>query len=84
MPKRLHNPRNAPLSPSKEPVAQRREAAAGQRSSASPAEVARYIAEFSAELSSLARESNLDLLAYLLDMARLEAAQLARSEGSAG
>ncbi len=37
------------------------------------AEVARYIAEFSAELSCLARQAKLDLLVYLLDMARLEA-----------
>jgi hypothetical protein len=84
MPKNPQNPRNAPLSPSRGPITQRKEGAAGHRNAASPAEVARYIAEFSAELSSLARESNLDLLAYLLDMARLEAAQLARSEGSAG
>ena len=39
----------------------------------STAETARYISEFSAELSYLAREAKLDLLAYLLDMARLEA-----------
>jgi hypothetical protein len=39
----------------------------------SPEETARYIAEFSAELSFLARRAKLDLLAYLLDMARLEA-----------
>lgn len=36
-------------------------------------ETARYIAEFSAELSYLARRTRLDLLAYLLDMAKLEA-----------
>ena len=36
-------------------------------------ETARYIAEFTAELSFLARKTKLDLLAYLLDMARLEA-----------
>lgn len=39
----------------------------------STAETAQYIAEFTAELSYLARQSKLDLLAYLLDMARLEA-----------
>jgi hypothetical protein len=39
----------------------------------SRAETAQYVAEFSAELSFLAREARLDLLAYLLDMARLEA-----------
>jgi hypothetical protein len=39
----------------------------------SPSETAKYIAEFTAELSFLARQTKLDLLAYLLDMARLEA-----------
>lgn len=39
----------------------------------STTETAQYISEFSAELSYLAREAKLDLLAYLLDMARLEA-----------
>jgi hypothetical protein len=42
-------------------------------SSLSADEMAQYIAEFSAELSFLARQTKLDLLAYLLDMARLEA-----------
>lgn len=37
------------------------------------ADTAKYIAEFTAELSYLARRDGLDLLAYLLDMARLEA-----------
>ncbi len=43
---------------------------------ADPAEAARYIAEFSAELSTIARHARLDLLAYLLDMARLEATKV--------
>ena len=43
------------------------------RASMSAQETAQYISEFSAELSYLAREMKLDLLAYLLDMARLEA-----------
>jgi len=42
-------------------------------------ETARYISEFSAELSYLARETKLDLLAYLLDMARLEAIRAVRA-----
>ncbi|MGO4571045.1 hypothetical protein [Microvirga sp. 2TAF3] len=42
-------------------------------SDASSAETAQYIAEFAAELSFMARKSKLDLLAYLLDMARMEA-----------
>ena len=40
---------------------------------ADPAEAARYIASFTGELSSLAKQSGLELLGYLLDMARLEA-----------
>jgi hypothetical protein len=34
---------------------------------------ARYIAQMSAELASIARASHLDLLAYFLEMARVEA-----------
>ncbi len=49
------------------------EVALASRGSMSTQETAQYISEFSAELSSLARETKLDLLAYLLDMARLEA-----------
>jgi hypothetical protein len=45
----------------------------------SPMETAQYVAEFSAELSYLARKANLDLLAYLLDMARLEAIRTVQS-----
>ena len=45
----------------------------------SPEETAQYVAEFSAELSYLARKANLDLLAYLLDMARLEAIRTVQS-----
>lgn len=44
-----------------------------EESDISAAETAQYIAEFTAELSMLARQSRLDLLAYLLDMTRLEA-----------
>jgi len=44
-----------------------------RRAGMSAAETAQYISEFSGELSFLAREAKLDLLAYLLDMARLEA-----------
>jgi hypothetical protein len=36
-------------------------------------ESARYIAQMSAELASIARATNLDLLAYFLEMARVEA-----------
>lgn len=46
----------------------------------SAAEAAQYIAEFTAELSYLARQTKLDLLAYLLDMARLEATRALKSQ----
>ena len=36
-------------------------------------ESAKYIAQMSAELASIARASHLDLLAYFLEMARVEA-----------
>jgi hypothetical protein len=45
----------------------------------SPLETAQYMAEFWAELSYFARKANLDLLAYLLDMARLEAIRTVQS-----
>ncbi|HEY8383638.1 MAG TPA: hypothetical protein VIL09_15935 [Microvirga sp.] len=41
------------------------------------AEAARYLAEFAGELCSLAKQSRFDLLAYMLDMARMEATRLA-------
>lgn len=49
-------------------------------SSMSTVETAQYIAEFTAELSYLARQSKLDLLAYLLDMARLEAGRAIQAD----
>ena len=39
-------------------------------------ETAQYVAEFAAELSHLAHEAELNLLAYLLDVARLEAVRV--------
>jgi hypothetical protein len=39
----------------------------------SAAETAHYVSQLSAELSHMARAANLDLLAYFLDMARVEA-----------
>ena len=38
-----------------------------------------YVVDFTTELSSLARSSRLDLLAYLLDMARLEAMRVVQA-----
>lgn len=44
-----------------------------------PLEAARYIGQLTAELAGIARASQLDLLAYFLDMARMEAAVRARA-----
>lgn len=41
-------------------------------------DLARYIADMSAELASLAGSSKLDLLAYFLNMAQVEAEAVAR------
>ena len=60
------------------------EAAGLPRAEMSPAETAQYVAEFSAELAFLARRAKLDLLAYLLDMARLEAIRVVQSGGKDG
>jgi hypothetical protein len=46
---------------------------------ADPVETAKFVADFTLELSSLARASRLDLLAYLLDMARLEAIRVVQA-----
>ena len=43
-------------------------------------ETARYIASLSSELAGLARTSRLDLLAYFLDMARMEAIAIAKAD----
>ena len=49
---------------------------------ATPLETAKFIADFTTELSHLARQSRLDLLAYLLDMARLEATRVVQAHQS--
>jgi hypothetical protein len=43
-----------------------------------PSATARYIATLAGELEQLARHNGLDGLAYILDMARLEANQIAK------
>lgn len=45
-----------------------------------PVEVARYIAQLTAEMTRLAAAAQLDLLAYLLSMAQSEADAAARIE----
>ncbi len=47
------------------------------------ADVLHYITQMTAELSSLARSARLDILAYFLDMARVEAAATAVDEAVA-
>ena len=56
------------------------EGAPARKPGTSPEETARYIAEFSAELSFLAQQARLDLLAYLLDMARTEAIRAVQAQ----
>jgi hypothetical protein len=50
----------------------------------SPGATALYIGTLTAELAGLARRHGLDTLAYILDMARLEADQIAKNSGDAG
>jgi hypothetical protein len=60
-------------------------AAKSAQSAQLPSATARYIAMLVGELEQLARSHGLDGLAYILDMARLEADQIAKgSEGSNG
>jgi hypothetical protein len=45
-------------------------------------EIAVYLAKMTFELSAIARKANFDLLAYFLEMARIEAnGQVAKSRG---
>ena len=52
-----------------------------QASSPARSDVARYVAEMSAELATLAGSADLDLLAYFLNMAQVEAESVARRSG---
>jgi hypothetical protein len=45
------------------------------RGTAGPVDTALYIADLSGELAQMARQAKLDLVAYLLDLTRLEAAR---------
>jgi hypothetical protein len=51
---------------------------AAVRDSVRPQSAAAYIADITAELAGMARSSKLDILAYLLEIAQLEAASAAR------
>ena len=50
----------------------------------SAAAVARYVALLSGEMAVMARSANLDMLTYLLDMARAEAELIARTPPGGG
>jgi hypothetical protein len=52
-------------------------------SSTEPQKVAAYIAAMAAELATLAKSQRLDALGRILDMARMEADQIARGYGVA-
>ena len=49
----------------------------------SPSETARYIADLTGELVKLARGSGFDVVAYLLELARLEAEETAQKQAEA-
>jgi uncharacterized protein involved in type VI secretion and phage assembly len=71
--------------PPTKPTSRQNPATEGDLSSPEQAEVTRletaqYIAEFAVELSLLAREARLDLLSYLMDMARLEALRIIQAD----
>jgi hypothetical protein len=53
-------------------------------STRSPGATALYIGTLTGELARLARRHRLDTLAYILDMARLEADQIAKNSGDTG
>jgi len=55
-----------------------RDRAAGVRRSEGTEAIARYLADMTAQLESMARAADLELLAYLLAMARSEADSLSR------
>ena len=44
-----------------------------------PGPVAEYIAQITAELAVLAKQNGFDSLSYILEMARLEAAEISKS-----
>jgi len=73
-------PRHALPAPSPHDEEVYDKASSSGKARTSVAETAQYVAEFTAELAYLARQTKLDLLAYLLDMARLEAARAIQAE----
>lgn len=64
-------------------MSERGKSEAARQSDDSPAQSAAYIADLTSELAKLARRSQLDVLAYLLDIAALEARTASGSETEA-
>lgn len=56
----------------------------GRETKEGPAEAADFLHDAIGELLQVARNHRLDMLCYLLDMARLEASEIARSESRRG
>lgn len=56
--------------------------AAGVAADGGPVEAASFVARAAGELAQLARQHRLDILAYLLDMAQLEAQEIAGRSSS--
>jgi hypothetical protein len=57
---------------------------AANRAERSPGAAAHYIATLAGELAHIARGHRLESLAYILEMARLEADQIAKGSADAG
>lgn len=55
---------------------------AGAAADGGPVEAAAFVARAAGELAQLARQHRLDILAYLLDMAQLEAQEIAQRPGA--
>lgn len=73
--KRSHQAR---AKPAPTPTPPKHNAAARRERLEAEAEIAGYIAQLTAEMSAMAETSRLDLLAYFLSLARLEAETIVR------
>jgi hypothetical protein len=62
-----------------EPELIMREQNEAEQTAIAPGPVAEYIAQITAELAALAKQNGFDSLSYILDMARLEAAEISKS-----
>jgi hypothetical protein len=62
-----------------EPELIMRERNEAEQTAINPGPVAEYIAQITAELAALAKQNGFDSLSYILEMARLEAAEISKS-----